>query len=360
MRIGGEFELGAEQFCRQAAGLDPFAWVSNPHLLVDTGRSALLIALQDILKKGGKREAWIPQFCCESVTLPFKQLGFRLNFYSMGEDLQSPSGLPHSFSGETFLFINYFGIRNEAIISWLNQRRQQGAVFVVEDNVQAGFSQHVGNVGDYVVYSYRKLLPQPDGAVLCYKELAIDPALAEPDETFVSEKVLGKIIRGMNGEANLFLDLLNSSERRIDAAVVPRSISRFSSYLMERTNVHEVSEKRRQNWMYLKKRMDEVELQAKGISPLFTELKQHEVPLGFPIVSKHRDQLRSFLMKHNIFCPIHWVLSENAGETHQHPTDLKLSQTILTLPIDQRLTQQGLDFLLDKLLLFTKEVYKHA
>lgn len=355
-RIGGEFDLIWEHYLSQPTSQEPLPYAKNEHyLFVDTGRSALLLALQRIRSLGGKQEAWLPVYCCESVILPFKQLGFELHFYSMGEDLQSPSFLPEKLDGQTFLFINYFGKKNESIINWLNDLPGIDSSFIIEDNVQAGFSKNVGHTGDFVIYSYRKVLPQPDGAVLAYRGEPASFLLEEPSEQFISSKVMGKLIRAANGDADSFLPLLNEAESLIDERIIPRQMSSFSRFLFDRTNFNGIKETRRKNWLYMKDLLDQECGEIDSISKLFSELSEDEVPLGFPIqVRRNRDKLRRYLKTQNIFCPIHWPITGERMELEVGQADNKLSSRLLTIPIDQRVSKRDIEYCVDRLAQFLR------
>jgi len=73
------------------------------------------------------------------------------------------------------------------------------------------------------------------------------------------------------------------------------------------------------------------------IKPLYSNMDRGEVPLAFPVVVKRklRNQLKAFLAEYNIFCPIHWDLNQKyLNELSKD--DYCLSQSILSIPIDQR------------------------
>lgn len=354
MRIGGEFEISLEDFVRPKQDMPFFYKKKENYLQVDTGRSALLLALQDILRKGGERKAWVPAFSCDSVLLPFIQLGFSLHFYSMGEDLQSPRVLPDEVKGSTFLFINYFGKANHRIMNWIKTHPHRSQMFVIEDNVQAMLSRNVGDTGDYVVYSFRKFLPQPDGAVLAFNQSEGKFVLEDPDENFVSGKVIGKIIRGTQTESSHFLQLFHKTEDRINSDIRPRSISFMSQFLLERTEFSSIAEVRKDNWenlYYMIRSEGEV---FSNITPLFNSLEKEEVPLGFPvrITNIDRDSLRQYLAEKHIYCPIHWDIQGRPQATGW-PDEL-LSRNILTIPIDQRVGLREIEYIFHQLNSFVK------
>jgi hypothetical protein len=352
-KIGGEFGISANLL--QLPPIDyRFSYKKNYYTFFDTGRSALYVALLEIIKRGGIREAWLPRYCCESVLLPFKALGFHLNYYSMGADLRTPAGLPRHLSGETFLFIHYFGKKNTAIIDWLNDIRNPCSFFVIEDCVQASLSNNVGNFGNYSITSFRKFLPQPDGALL-YSDFPIEFKPEEPNEAFISGKLVAKILIESDANEELFLELISKTEDLIDYKINPRSISWLSRFLFDRTDLEKIGNIRRGNWDYLTGLLKDQGLSANLLVPIFDSMEEGEVPLGLPvrIMSGSRDSLRKFLFSCNIFCPIHWQLPEAELGGECEP-EINLSRSILTLPVDQRLGQPELVYMVSRILSFYK------
>jgi len=335
-RLGGEFEISVADFKASIVGL-PKAGAPRKHsYLVDTGRSALWLAADAVHRRFGRAEAWLPRYCCESVVEPFRALGYRVRWYAAGGDLASPAGLPAKLSGTAFLYIHYFGRRNAALEKYVAERRRAGDEFAaIEDCAQAALTSGVGAVGDYVVTSWRKLLPVPDGAVLAC-DVPVDAALAEADEGFVSRRALGKFLRGAGGDDADFLHLFEESEKRLRPDR-PRAISWLSRRLLERVDAKDVGARRRRNWAALARTLKRA--LPEGCSPLFSSLADGEVPLGFPIrvPPRRRDALRAFLAKRRMYCPVHWALPEDAhANDGVFAGDLELSRSELTLSVDQR------------------------
>ncbi len=350
--IGGEFGISDDVFLQAKTYHSHIRYGRKHHIYVDTGRSALLLALTGIIQQDGKKEAWLPYYCCSSIIAPFKQLGFKINYYSMGDDLQNPGLLPDSLDGEVFLFINYFGKENYGITSWLDKLSPDAPGFIIEDNVQSLLSTHLGRHGDFIINSYRKFLPQPDGAVLAC-DIPIEYSLQPADETFISKKLIGKIIRENHGNSKFFLKLLAAAENRLDNYIRPRSMSYLSRYILNRTDLKEIAETRRLNWFYLSELLKSMQLTSKEVFPLYDSLAAEEVPLGFPVrvQPRHRDKLRDYLMQQNIFCPVHWPLP-SATKIGTYENDINLSKSILTLPIDQRLVPDALSYMAEQILRF--------
>jgi hypothetical protein len=355
--IGGEFELNTD-ILAQGSFSRP---VSDMNFIyTDLGRSAIYLALQAILQHGGSKQAWLPAYCCSTVMLPFRELGFDINFYSMGHDLKTPAGLPTQLNDCTFLYIHYFGTKNVAIIDWLaKQMTRKENCFVIEDCVQASLSDNVGFYGDFSVRSYRKFLPQPDGALLAYTH-PFDYQLAQSNEAFISRKVVGKLLRGSDRNESNFLALFDESEQIIDQNVTPRHMSWISNYLSAKTDIDSIKRQRRKNWLCFHSQLQESSIYDNLIQPLFPNLEEGAVPLGYPVFVRHnlRNELRSYLMQNNIFCPIHWAIEEdNYAGYDDIGAEKEISLAILTLPIDQRITDKMLQYMLKTIeAFFNKEI----
>ena len=93
-----------------------------------------------------------------------------------------------------------------------------------------------------------------------------------------------------------------------------------------------IATRRRRNFEVLAAALDDV--------ALFTELPEHVVPLGFPIVVPNRDEVREAFFAERIYPPVHWpiasVVPEHFEDSH------RLSANIMTLPCDQRYDERDM------------------
>jgi len=201
-RIGGEFEISYQMLAKPMVNSYDFSYSKKNNLLVNTGRGALYLALQKAKEFFGFSKAWVPAYCCSSVLLPFRQLGFEISYYSLGNELRQESYLPKDLGNSIFLFIHYFGKKNQVVVDYLTNQSKDSIIF--EDCVQASLSNNVGQTGHFVFNSYRKFFPQPDGAVIA-SNYDLSYNLLPADEQFVMQKLLGKIIRHQSQDEKLFL-----------------------------------------------------------------------------------------------------------------------------------------------------------
>jgi hypothetical protein len=229
------------------------------------------------------------------------------------------------------------------MIEWIRNQPAREQFFVIEDCVQASLNANVGEVGDFVITSYRKFLSQPDGAILGSCKKIHCTSLIDADEAYISAKLVGKLLRKSSSDTAHFLNLLSNAENRLEL-LKPRKMSWLSTYMLRRTDIQKVASLRRDNWLSLYQDLSQNGL-FKYLTPLFDNLSDGDVPLGLPVRINHggRDEFRQFLATQHIYCPIHWEL-DHLNNAEEYSAELMLSRNILTLPIDQRLTKSHIEY----------------
>lgn len=331
--IGGEFELRADMLTL-APGDGLLPGFGAPHeYWVDSGRSALGLIADALAALARSPVVWLPAYCCESVVEPFTLRSLSVRFYGVGERLENLDADPAP--GDALLFIHYFGRLNRGALSRVDELRRRG-VYLIEDCVQAALTRGAGLSCDYALTSLRKLLPQPDGALLASRRLLSDTRIAAPDEAFVSARILGKLFRGAGRDAKVFLPLFDVSERRLDSQR-PRAMSWFSEAMLRAADLAEAARRRLRNEAALRRLLSEraaelpISLRCLQLAP-----EDGEVPLGLVVEvdAVHRNRLRQHLAAQSIFCPIHWGLDHLPAAGFE--AERRLSTRLLTLPVDQR------------------------
>jgi hypothetical protein len=333
--IGGELEIRAADFCADGG---QSAWpvlAGKFELRCDSGRTALLLALVDWRKKRpASGRAWVPSYICESVINAVGAAGYDIAWYDDRPGEEPLDGFAPA-RDDIVIVVHYFGFPN-ALLSELLERRAETSYGIVEDCVQAPYTQGVGVEGDYAISSLRKWWPAPDGAAVHAKQ-EMSFSLAETDEEFVSTRLAAKLLRGAGQCESKYLSWVEQSEKSLKP--IPRKVSWLSSQLLEAVPKVAACARRRSNWSTLSEGLEAIG----GLKPLFLDLPDHVVPLAFPITieGRLRDQLRDHFRKQRIFCPVHWPFMAGWPDKSR-----RLSEDILSLPIDQRYDEADMERIL--------------
>jgi len=361
--LGGEMELNPEKLCTAEA--TEISWPFKSYHAVTTGRTGLKLIVQ-VLKKRSKRVVLLPAYLCPSVLQPFREESVAITFYQINEDLSidldSLMRQVGTLHPSGFLFINYFGFPvSEEIAEALCEIKER--CWVIEDCAQGSLVEQdnpvVGRIGDFVVTSFRKYLPVPDGGLVINRTDAVLPSLSPAYGKFVRYRLLGKLLRHEFLQdkphwpelEKVYLDLFAAAERKLDTGIPLQAISPISARIFNAIDLSEAMARRRRNFsLLLKAFVERPRLQSVG-SPVLTDLLPGVSPLAFPIrvTSETRDALREELIRQQVFCPIHWYLPAEIQES-RFPESYRLSSEILSLPIDQRYSERDMESLIDRLL----------
>jgi perosamine synthetase len=280
---------------------------------VTSGRSAIALALQALAVSGG-HQVLIPAYHCSSMVEPVIWVGAKPVFYrilpNVNVDLQDMESkiTPHT---RAVLLTHYFGFpQPSAAVRALCDRY---GLALIEDCAHTFFGMQdgrpIGTYGDYSIASSMKFFPIYDGGIL---------ASARHDLASIHTESAGLIFNvktAINGiEQSLHYGRLTTLKpivgwplalkdvlwRRLKSSTTTATIgpassdggygfdekwvnkqqSWFSRWMIRRTNMRRLVEKRRENYMRIHSALSGVT----GGTPLFPELKQGVVPYVFPFV----------------------------------------------------------------------------
>ena len=106
----------------------------------------------------------------------------------------------------------------------------------------------------------------------------------------------------------------------------------FSKYIIERIALNNIIRR---------KELFEILLSKFNDKALFKKIPGNVIPLGFPIIVNDRNKLRDDLKKENIFCPVHWSLSNKISEA-EFQESFWLSKNILAFQINETIDKNKL------------------
>jgi dTDP-4-amino-4,6-dideoxygalactose transaminase len=337
--IGSDFNIGFGLFFKRKKKNIP-----KKSFLLSSGRDCIYFILSS-LKLNSNHKILLPSYLCHTILYPIKEEKIKYNFYKINKNLEIDlNDLRKKIKKEKpniILVINYFGFIQPNLAK-IKEICQKKGIKLIEDNVQSFLSPHILR-GDFVFNSYRKFMPVPNGAFLLGKfpqKIKINNA----PKKFTSKRFRGGILKNFIIFKNYYRDLFSSSEEKdINNYKKPARMSKISKYLLDRINLKKISVKRRKNYSFLSKNLNNSE-----IIPLYENLDPLTTPLGFPILFKSREErnkMRHKLIKNKIYPPIHWSLP-NIIDKKKFEESWKISNTILTIPLDQRYNQVDMNKIL--------------
>jgi dTDP-4-amino-4,6-dideoxygalactose transaminase len=301
------------------------------------------------------------------VLQPFREEGIILEFYrvlaDLSIDLDAFVHLAETLRPSGLLFINYFGFPVDKASGKIIREIKQYC-WVVEDCAQGSLIEQeepiVGSIGSFVLTSFRKYLPVPDGGLFINRTEMTWPSLSPANNEFVRYRLLGKLLRHeflqsySTNKVDLetaYLSLFAAAERQLDTSIPLQGISQTSQRLLGTIDLAEAMARRRRNYSFLLQAfLRDSRLRSIG-SPVLADLPYGVSPLVFPIRTegKRRNVLRQELMARRVFCPIHWDLPIEIQQDRFVEAN-QLSCQILGLPIDQRYNHQDMETLIDRLI----------
>ena len=301
-------------------------------------------ALFDIAKSMNdtNRIVLIPAYTCQTVITPFEEAGWHCEYYSVTRalriDEQSLLTLVEKHHPSLLVVHPYFGMDlNEEETALLVKLKGQG-IDIVLDLTQCLFSTKQYSFATFIVASYRKWMPIPDGGYL--RNLSEKVIILQPqneNDEFTDREKAAMYLRGQyfgNGEQRtkgVSIRLSKAADTIAENNIAPHRMSQVAYNLLNEQDVDENKQKRFVNFTYLNDNVQEGERitkVCKNINDVTT------APLYFTIYVKDRPALQRALAHDAIYAPVIWpvedervVVDDEVKYIYDH---------LLAIPCDQR------------------------
>ena len=279
-------EIGSE-FQRMPFGDGHGLTLPRPGTLVFSGRTAIEAVLKQL---SDVRKALLPSYCCDSMIVPFRRAGIEVGFYSV--DWDGELKIQIKDSADILVWCNYFGFKNE-------MPDYDGVL--IEDITHSLLSESPSHPqADYLVASLRKWEPVNSGGYC-----SIDAFGIEPPEEYVNLKTSAmklktEYLKTPNTEKKeRFLRMFGECNHWLAENYSGLAIDSFSRDYLERVDVEKQRRIRRENAKSLYEGLE-------GKVQFMFPIEDMDCPLFVPILLPNRDEVRSYLIKNEIYCPIHW------------------------------------------------------
>lgn len=311
MAIGGYFELE----------LATHNELHTESIKLNTGRNAL----EYILRANNYKKIYLPYFTCDVILEPILKINIEYEFYNINENLEPEFDFNNLKDNEGFLYTNYFGIKDNYIIS-LSKK----ILNLIIDNSQSFFSMPISNVDTF--YSPRKFFGVPDGAYLyCSK-----PINKELEEDLESINRVGHLLTRIAFSPEFGYPLFLTNDKALSNEPI-KKMSRLTSKLLSSIDYNKAAKRRKLNFNYLHEK-----LEAKNLLK-FNKIED-QVPMVYPFRTNDL-RLRDNLLKNKIYTAIYWPNVKKWCE--KDSLEYKLTEEVVYLPIDQRYNFNDLKTLLE-------------
>jgi len=248
-------------------------------------------------------------------------------------------------------FINYFGFLHSKIELQYLETLQQRGMIVIEDNAQAGFTNH--NTGDFIFNSIRKLAAYDGGYLIGSRDVI--PYLTKyqglpnrrlPIIRDYRRRLSSYLFQGTDEHDNLE-NLYQLAEQYYESDLVVEGDTQEKEQI-ERLDWKGIKQIRRENYTYLMNLVSEIP----ALSPIFPTLQEDNMPLGLPVYlsGASRDWLINELGNAGIGLTIHWEDLLNDSRLNGNPVVVDMASRILTLVTDQRTSHKQMDYLVEILM----------
>ena len=310
-----------------------------------SGRSALHAIIKAM---EGVHSAAMPSWCCHTMIQPFTDAGIRVCFYRVcyenGKLIQELNR-----KCDALFLMDYFGYTHCA-----HDISGYSGV-VIRDVTHSVFSAEYADA-DYYYGSLRKWCGVRTGGYAWTGNGGALPVEDCDGSDYASLRETAMELKKsyINGDAGRsgeraadkrYLQIFSQAEERLDhckaAPAEPRDVE-----LAEKLDLDYIKNHRRANAKILMDAFPEL--------LLFRELKEGDCPLFVPVLvpDGRRDRLRRYLTEREIYCPIHWPLSEyhRPGEDEK-----RIYEQELSLVCDQRYTREDMERMVEVIREFWRE-----
>ncbi len=334
-----------------------------------SGREAIALALYSLEKEKPCvcKKCLMPAYMCDTVFIPFVQMGWELVFYHIDRKMRvNEQELCHLLSEHKpgMLFIHaYYGMD-----TWKGLRKQlkeyQKDGLVLMEDVTQSYYLHIDNHADYIVGSIRKWYAVPDGGfltsdrTLCreaveYKESFSKRRLAmltgkwryleekqnrKGLDAMEKQRWVENVLPRLVKEKEEYLALNRQLEDELDHFEGITGLSGVSANMLEVLSETEAEKRRNANYHILKNGLRN----KKSLTLVFLEEDEESAPLYMPVYMKDRDTLQKYLRDRDIYVPVLWPVGmENADvltEDEQY-----IFTHLAAIPMDQRYGEEEME-----------------
>lgn len=307
-------------------------------------------ALSDIAKalKNTNKKVLIPAYTCQTVITPFEEAGWCCNYYSVNKSLRiDTKGLLQdvdNYQPSLIVVHPFFGMDlNDEEVRTLDFIKERG-INIILDLTQCLFSTKDYKFPSFVVASYRKWMPIPDGGYLQSRLSGVEiPQPQSENEDFTPKEIAAMYLRGQyfdNGEQrtkSISIQLSKTADHIAESNISAHRMSQIAYNLLQEEDIERNQKCRFNNYTYLFQNIRESEKVTKVRHNLN---KVTTAPLYFTIYVEDRPALQKLLAIDSIYAPVIWPVEDERVLINDEV--IYIYDHVLAIPCDQRYDEKDM------------------
>lgn len=307
-----------------------------------SGRSALLSIIKEL---SNCKTIGLPSWSCDSIIKPFIDAGFKVSFYSIYWD--GWLKYKNCKDCDAVLIMDYFGFSGFSDFAGFFDG------IIIRDLTHSLFSKSYDDA-DYYFGSLRKWCGfwtggyawSKDGHQLTVDSLSTDEYIELREKGMIFKELYINSSKSIRNRDKSYLELFSKAEELLNNVGAELAAER-DVMLASLLDVDTIRLKRRSNARVLM-------LSFKDWL-IFPELNDTDCPMFVPILVPNgkRNELRQFLIEHEIYCPVHWPIS---SYHRLDDSERYLYENELSLVCDQRYDENDMNRIVETINDFWKEV----
>lgn len=305
--IGGFYELELPK--KNKSYHSHALWLTN-------GRACLSLILDMELPS----QVYVPFYTCYALYEPLLKKNISIKSYAINESLE-PIKLPKLQKNELFIYINYFGIKNDYCNKIINTYGDQ----VIIDNTHSFFQK--GYKGIYSFTSARKYFGVPDGAYVYLKNKKQKFNFKRNIHVDINHNIQRLEEDYENAYENYLI-----SEKNFTCDIL--NMSKLSEKILQTIDYEFVGRARVNNFNYIHQSFSK-------LNKLKISATLNNVPFCYPLLLEQKIDKKLFHNK-KLFIPTLWpdILTRKDGKIFTF--EKEFVDRLIPIPIDHRYTKSDM------------------
>ena len=288
-----------------------------------SGRSALQAIIKELKEC---HTIAMPSWCCDSMVKPFVDAGLEVRFYPVLYTQDQGVVQVIDTNCDVLFLMDYFGYTSRYKVSH---------PCIIRDVTHSIFS-HSYDDAQFQFGSLRKWCGIWTGGYVWTKDGHKFITKNEDDRGYIILRQIAmekkSIYMGRAAKDKSYLEVYAHAEELLETCGISKAAER-DIYFAKKLDVDFIKSRHRENAKVL--------MEAFQDWLLYPDLSDSDCPMFVPVTVPNgkRDALRKYLIKHQIYCPIHWPVSSY----HNLDKDAEsLYKNELSLVCDQRYTEEDM------------------